>query len=54
MAVLSYPLRRVVEVRSSSRHGEGSTGLANDHHEETDGDRIAVDVALLVGWENPV
>lgn len=54
MAVLLNPLRRVVEVGSSSCHGEGSTGLTKDHHEETDGNRVGVDVALLIGWENPV
>ena len=54
VAVLFHPLRRVVEVGSSSCHGECSTALAKDHHQETDGDRVGVDIALLVGWENPV
>ena len=54
MALLFHPLRRVVEVRSSGRHGEGSTALAKDYQEETDGDGVGVDVPLLVGWEDEV
>ena len=54
VAVLLYPLRRVVEVGPSSRHGEGSAGLAEDHQEETDSDRSGVDVALLIGWQDEV
>ena len=54
MAVLLYSLGRVVEVRSSSRHGESSTGLTKDHHEETDGDRVGADVPLLVGRKDEV
>lgn len=54
VAVLLYPLRRVVEVGSSSRHSEGSTGLAEDYQEETYADCDGVDVALLVGWEDEV
>ena len=33
VAVLLYPLRRVVEVGSSSRHGEGTRELAKEYQE---------------------
>lgn len=51
VAVLLYPLRRVVEVGASRRHGEGTRELAKEYQEQTDGDRGRVDVALLVGWK---
>lgn len=54
VAVLLHSLRRVVEVGSSSRHGEGPAGLAKDYQEEAYADCDGVDVALLVGWQEVV